>query len=68
MKRSLFNTFMNKVQNAGANDVIWKAGFYFINLTSKQAETLRLATLDKWGDNDGVVRYPNGISIKPIKK
>ena len=39
------------VVNADNNDLIWNAGFHFINLTPKQAEDLRISTLDKWGDN-----------------
>lgn len=66
MKQSLFKVFKDRVTNATANDTIWKAGFYFINLTSKQAEDLRLSTIDMYGDENGVVHYPNGINITPL--
>lgn len=64
MKQSLFKSFKTRVVEAQENDTIWYAGFYFINLTAKQAESLRLATLEKWGDENGTVHFPNGITIK----
>ena len=66
MKSLLYKKFKDRVIVANKNDTIWYAGFYFVNLTAKQAEDLRKSTLDKWGDDNGVVRFPNGISIKPI--
>ena len=65
MKQALYKKFKEKVINANEKDTIWYAGFYFINLTVRQAEDLRKSTLAKYGDAHGVVHYPNGISIKP---
>ena len=66
MKAIMYKNFKDRVINANENDTIWHAGFYFVNLTSKQAEDLRLSTVDKWGDNNGTVHYPNGISIMKL--
>lgn len=66
MKVSVYKKFKNRVVLASENDPIWYAGFYFINLTSKQAEDLRRATVEKWGDSKGTVYYPNGVSIMKL--
>jgi len=65
MKANVYKQFKAAILAADENALIWYAGFHFLALTEKQADDLRRATLDKWGDNNGVVHYPNGISIRP---
>ena len=65
MKQSLFKVFKDRVANATIDDTIWKAGFYFVNLTSKQAEEIRSLTFSQYGRENGSVHLPNGIIIYP---
>jgi hypothetical protein len=65
MKAQVYKQFKAAVMAADEKALIWHAGFHFLALTEKQADDLRRSTLEKWGDSDGVVHYPNGISIKP---
>lgn len=67
MKASVYKKFKQAIIESKdfPNAPIWCAGFHFLALTERQAEDLRLSTLDRWGDENGVVHFPNGISIKP---
>ena len=40
MTQQQFKTFSRIVEEAGANDVIWWQGYYWIDLTARQAERI----------------------------
>lgn len=65
MKTSLYKRFKEELLKADNNAPIWCAGFHFLALTEGQAQDLRVTFLDRYGDNSGVVHFPNGVSIKP---
>ena len=40
MTRNQFNVFSTIVAKAGSNDAIWWQGYYWINLTARQAKEI----------------------------
>lgn len=63
MKINEYKTFKAKLVRAKDNDVIWNAGFLFINLTRKQANDLYDTMYNRYGVGDEV-KFPNGFSIR----
>lgn len=65
MKVNVYKQFKAALLEANDNAPIWCAGFHFLALTEKQAQDLRVTFLERYGDEKGVVHFPNGISIRP---
>lgn len=67
MKQSLYKNFKQKVIGADEKNPIWCAGFYFVDLTTKQSNDLYDALYSKYG-KDNIVTLPNGIQLRKVAK
>lgn len=63
MNSKEFRAFKATIEKASKDNDIWWCGYFFLACNSRQLEILRPTLREKFGETDGQILLPSGLTV-----